>query len=124
MLKMTWQKKEAEFAENVNVEFVAIDKDSFGLNISQILSFLYSKNYKSALVEAGPRLISSFIIQSKFDLLYLFSSNLILGQEAINLFQIDSPERLINSSNLSLIDVKKYGQDILRVLAPIRPNQI
>lgn len=100
-----------------NIELVPILKHNAGLSLKDVMSFLLKREYFSILVEAGPCLSASFIEAGLVDLYYIFTGHKLLGAEAKNSFEISSPEKLINCSNLSLIDVKTFGEDVLRVLA-------
>ena len=103
-----------------HIDLVPIKRHPAGLDLNEILSYLLINDYCSAIIESGPALSSSFVREGLVDLYYIFNGHKILGTDAKNSFEIASPEKLINSSNLSLIDVKTLGKDVLRVLAPKR----
>jgi len=103
-----------------HVELVPVARNSDGLDLEEVLSYLLNNYYCSALIESGPALSSSFVTKGLVELYYVFNGHKLLGNQAKNSFEISSPEKLINCSNLSLIDVKTFGEDVLRVLAPKR----
>ncbi|MDC0857466.1 bifunctional diaminohydroxyphosphoribosylaminopyrimidine deaminase/5-amino-6-(5-phosphoribosylamino)uracil reductase RibD [Rickettsiales bacterium] len=103
-----------------HIDLVPVMRHSAGLDLNEIVSYLLKNYYCSAIIESGPALSSSFVREGLVDLYYIFNGHKILGTDAKNSFEIASPEKLINSSNLSLIDVKTFGEDVLRVLAPKR----
>ena len=85
------------------------------LNLSKVLSTLAELGITRLLVEAGPRLITSFIESSHADQIYWFRSATIMGGDGlavVNSLNVENLTDLCQFDRLKTIDI---GQDNLEI---------
>ena len=102
--------------KNLNFVYtVGINSINEKLNLTDILESLAKFDYHSILVEAGSQLSSAFLNENLVDNFYLFSSNKLLGKDALSAYNILSPEKIINCRKLRFKGVKYFDEDLLRI---------
>ena len=102
--------------ETQNVEIVEVESDANQISILSVLSFLGSINIKDVLLEAGPRLISSFINLNLIDEYIFYIAPKVLGNKANSFYTNKNLEGILNSPDLEIIEEKSIGKDLKLVL--------
>jgi diaminohydroxyphosphoribosylaminopyrimidine deaminase/5-amino-6-(5-phosphoribosylamino)uracil reductase len=100
--------------ESYNVEVVGINETDGGLNLVNALSYLWEQQLTAVMVEAGSKLLSSFIATGLFDKIIYFIAPKFLGVE--DSLPILDPNRVLNLSTpveLLIGYIEKVGQDIM-----------
>jgi len=100
-----------------NIEIVKISITSNGLNLSEILSALYQRNYYSVMLEAGSRICSSFLREKLVDKIYYFVAPKIVGGN-FSLFRELKIESMNEAVMLKIDSLEKSGEDILIIGYP------
>jgi len=96
--------------EIINVEF---DKNN-NLILESLGEKLLQRNLCKLLVEAGSSLSTYLIKNNWADELVLFiAPKLILDKQALNIFEIDNQQLLIDANDLQLLETKVLGNDIM-----------
>jgi diaminohydroxyphosphoribosylaminopyrimidine deaminase/5-amino-6-(5-phosphoribosylamino)uracil reductase len=67
-----------------NIEYYKVVRDQHGLSLSKIVAKLAEIGINNLLVEAGQKLVTSFIKQNLVDKLVVFSANKILGDDGLS----------------------------------------
>jgi len=67
-----------------NIEYYQIPRDQYGLNIPVIMTKLAQIGINNLLVEAGQKLVTSFIKHNLVDKVVVFSANKILGDDGLS----------------------------------------
>ena len=67
-----------------NIEYFYVEKDQYGLNLTLILKKISEIGINNLLVEAGQKIITSFIKQRLVDKIVVFSDDKILGDDALS----------------------------------------
>jgi diaminohydroxyphosphoribosylaminopyrimidine deaminase/5-amino-6-(5-phosphoribosylamino)uracil reductase len=101
-------------APNVDVLPVPLLDDEWqadGLDLAFILRELAKRQCNEVLIEAGPRLASSFLAQQWVDEIWLYQAPLILGDQAKPLFYTQL-EQLSQAKRWSLHSVDRFDQDV------------
>jgi diaminohydroxyphosphoribosylaminopyrimidine deaminase/5-amino-6-(5-phosphoribosylamino)uracil reductase len=96
--------------EIINVEF---DKNN-NLILESLGEKLLHRNLCKLLVEAGSSLSTYLIKNNWADELVLFiAPKLILDKQALNIFEIDNQQLLIDANDLQLLETKVLGNDMM-----------
>lgn len=82
-----------------------------GLDLAFILRELAKRQCNEVLIEAGPRLASSFLAQQLVDEIWLYQAPLLLGDSAKPLFYAQL-EQLNQAKRWSLHSVARFDQDV------------
>jgi len=96
------------------IELIGIDEANGGLRLADALIYLWKQRLTAVMVEAGPGLLSSFIISNLFDKMVYFVAPKFLGSEE-SLSPLD-PDRLLNLKTpveFFIKAIEKVGQDIM-----------
>jgi diaminohydroxyphosphoribosylaminopyrimidine deaminase / 5-amino-6-(5-phosphoribosylamino)uracil reductase len=110
------QKKEDKLKElGLNIE--AVSPLPEGLDLKAVSNLLYDMKKMQVMIEAGPRLCSSFLRHSLVDKLFYFMAPKIIGGKHI-LFDDVGVEDLADSIDFHIDELKKIGQDILVIAYP------
>lgn len=91
---------------------VEIDSAAGGLDIATMLNELDRFDVNDVLLEAGPRLVGSFIAAGYCDQLIVYLAAKILGQQARSAFALDSPAALADAGELQLESLYRLGNDV------------
>ena len=98
-----------------NVEIIKVDfEDNNTLILADLGKKLLEYNLCKLLVEAGSSLSTYLIKNNWADELVLFiAPKLILDKQAINIFETDNQQLLIDANNLQLLETKILDNDIM-----------
>jgi diaminohydroxyphosphoribosylaminopyrimidine deaminase/5-amino-6-(5-phosphoribosylamino)uracil reductase len=109
-------KKDLDYKNNffINSDVTVIKEN----NIKKIIKSLNKSDICSILVEAGPRLVNSFLLSGLVDELIIYESPNLLGPEAVSWFKEDNAvEKLgfkLESSYKIESDSKKIYKNVKR----------
>ena len=90
-------------------------------SIHGALSELYGEGIKHVLVEGGPTLASRFVQMDLVDEFVVYLAPKLIGGEKLAIGSIDVPS-IDQAKALNYQEVRKLGEDVLIVAAPIREN--
>ena len=107
---------ELKIGETLNTEIIKIESDANQISIPSALNYLGSINVKDVLLEAGPRLISSFIDLNLIDEYIFYIAPKVLGNKANSFYTNKNLEGILNSSDLEIVEEKSIGRDLKLVL--------
>ena len=107
---------EIQINETSNTEIVKIESDANQISIPSVLNYLGSINIKDVLLEAGPRLISSFIDLNLIDEYIFYIAPKVLGNKANSFYTNKNLEGILNSPDLKIVEEKSIGRDLKLVL--------
>lgn len=114
--------KKAKLIEKGIQVYNVSDENGF-LSVEEVLSCLGKSGVTSVLIEAGPRLVTSFLQSGKVNKWYHFIAPKLFGQDGqtfYNLMGIDEPEE---ASAFFIHEIKNYAGDILLLLYPKRGDR-
>ena len=107
---------EMQIGETLNTEIVKVESDANQISIPSALNYLGSINVKDVLLEAGPRLISSFIDLNLIDEYIFYIAPKVLGNKANSFYTNKNLEGILNSPDLEIVEEKSIGRDLKLVL--------
>ena len=107
---------EMQICETLNTEIVKVESDANQISIPSVLNYLGSINIKDVLLEAGPRLISSFIDLNLIDEYIFYIAPKVLGNKANSFYTNKNLEGILNSPDLEIVEEKSIGRDLKLVL--------
>ncbi len=91
----------------------------FSGELNELMDFLYKKEIKSELVEAGGTLCGALIKAGFVDKIYQFIAPKILGDDSgISFVKGFDVKNINNSINLKILDIKSFPPDIMLELEP------
>ena len=105
-----------QIGETFNTEIVKVESDANQISIPSVLNYLGSINIKDVLLEAGPRLISSFIDLNLIDEYIFYIAPKVLGNKANSFYTNKNLEGILNSPDLKIVEEKSIGRDLKLVL--------
>lgn len=111
----------------VSIVVVPLERDDEGYEhvaLEPVLDFLGSKNIRTAMVEAGSRLGSTFLQQGLIDECYCYFAPMFLGKEAKSAFNLTEPLALSEALRFNRTRVKQFGNNVLMIMSEpvIRPQ--
>jgi diaminohydroxyphosphoribosylaminopyrimidine deaminase/5-amino-6-(5-phosphoribosylamino)uracil reductase len=83
-----------------------------------VLSALAARESNDVLVEAGPRLTGAFLQAGLVDELIVYLAPKLLGDAAIDGFDLPSPATLADCRGFELADSRRVGADLRLTLLP------
>jgi diaminohydroxyphosphoribosylaminopyrimidine deaminase / 5-amino-6-(5-phosphoribosylamino)uracil reductase len=92
-----------------------------GLDLHSVLRTLYSMQKMQVMIEAGPKLSSSFLRHGLIDKLYYFISPKVIGGKHM-LFEDVGVEQLGEAHQFKVDELKTVGTDILMICYPIKEH--
>ena len=95
---------------------VKVESEANQISIPSVLNYLGSINIKDVLLEAGPRLISSFIDLNLIDEYIFYIAPKVLGNKANSFYTNKNLEGILNSPDLEIVEEKSIGRDLKLVL--------
>lgn len=90
------------------------------LDLQEILTCLTEKNIASVLVEAGPKLVTSFLKSGKVDKWHHFIAPKLFGQDGYSYYTETGLELPQDAMKFSLSETEHIGEDLMLVLYPKR----
>ena len=107
---------EMQIGETFNTEIVKVESNANQISVPSVLKHLGSINIKDVLLEAGPRLISSFIDLNLIDEYIFYIAPKVLGNKANSFYTNKNLEGILNSPDLEIVEEKSIGRDLKLVL--------
>jgi len=102
--------------KTLNTEIVRVDSDVNKISIPSVLRYLGSINIKDVLLEAGPKLITSFIDLNLIDEYIFYIAPKVLGSKADSFYTKKNFESILKSPDLEIIEERSIGRDLKLIL--------
>ncbi|MBC7333074.1 MAG: RibD family protein, partial [Actinobacteria bacterium] len=121
--------------KNINVMFVPSSRNSSKnssavetytkLDISEVLKTMYNQfGITSTMLEAGPTLLTSFLVKKLIDKFYIFLAPRIVGESSYPMFSDLHIDRIEDALKIDFKTVRRIGEDILLIAYPKYNNDI
>lgn len=110
-------KKLARFAR-VPVTVHQLGRAAAGVDLAETLDLLNDLECNEVLVEAGPRLLNSFIEQDMFNELIVYVAPKLIGREGQEGFALGSITSLTDARKLHLVETMQIGSDVRLTYQP------
>ncbi len=110
-------KKKEEYLRSKNIDIIKINPKN---NLKEIIKLLYRDyNINSILLESGPTLLTSLLIENLIDKFIIFLAPIIIGRNSkYNMFSDLGVERIKDSNKLKFDEIKNIGKDIMITAYP------
>ena len=102
--------------KTLNTEIVRVDSNVNKISIPSVLKYLGSINIKDVLLEAGPKLITSFIDLNLIDEYIFYIAPKVLGSKADSFYTKKNFESILKSPDLEIIEERSIGRDLKLIL--------
>ncbi|MEO8804378.1 MAG: bifunctional diaminohydroxyphosphoribosylaminopyrimidine deaminase/5-amino-6-(5-phosphoribosylamino)uracil reductase RibD [Rudaea sp.] len=100
------------------VECAAVESDSNGLNLLNVLRELSARGVNELQVEAGPTLCGALFAAELVDELLLYVAPVLLGDQARALLRLPGIDDMANARRLRVIEQRQVGDDWRILLRP------
>lgn len=97
--------------EAAGAEVVRVAPQGDGLDLTRVLDDLGRRDVNDVLVEAGPRLSGSLLVEGLVDELVIYQAPHIMGSETVSMFRTTEWTELANRRALQITDVRRFGAD-------------
>lgn len=109
----------AEAITNAGGDLINIQSDHGKVCLKQLLSHLAERGINEVMVEAGEVLNGALLALNLVDEFIFYYAPILLGTDARGMFAIPVLQSISERKQLSLIDVRQFGQDIRIRAKPI-----
>ncbi len=109
-----------EALKKVGAELINIHSDHGKVCLKQLLSHLAERGINEVMVEAGQTLNGALMALDLVDEFLLYYAPIFLGADARGMLAIPALQTIDDRTELSLIDLRQFGQDIRIRAKPIR----
>ncbi len=104
--------------EEAGAEIVKVDAAAEQVSVAAVLADLASRSVNDVLVEAGPGLAGSMIVDKLVDELVIFQAPHIMGSQTMRMLNTPAWTQLTDRQEFNVIDQRRVGSDTRITMRP------
>ena len=109
----------AELLRNEHVQVIMLTRTDDNVDLNEVMQYLATQQINEVLLETGATLSGAMLRAGLIDEMIIYIAPKLMGDGARGLFKLPGLERMADSIDLDIKDVRKVGKDLRITALPI-----